>query len=123
MQRVLKRPSLLGSGGRGCGRRVRRLVRFRRMRVSANRERRWCGLLHTGGIFEDNSDVFFCFDDIVEPDDVGVLDELEDIDFAGDLDHPGLGVDVAALDEFDGDLFTRDDVNATLGRCHLYLYW
>ena len=58
--------------------------------------------------------MFGGFDDFVELDDVGVADELEDVDFTGDSFDVGHIDDLLLFEDLDGDFLTRDDVDAHL---------
>ncbi len=73
--------------------------------------------LAAGGVLEDDADVAVRLDDLVEADNVGVAYVLEHLDLAFHLGHlcgvpvlvvveveGGVGSDLVALDEFDGDL-------------------
>ena len=58
-----------------------------------------------GGIFQDNANVFIVLDDLFEPDNVGMGEQFEGVDFAKHFDFAaGLGRNSVLSNKLDGDL-------------------
>jgi hypothetical protein len=66
------------------------------------------------GILHDHEEFLFCFDNLVQLDHIGVTHLLQNFNFARDAFNVLLIVDLLFLQDFDGDLFTSEDVRALL---------